>query len=240
MRALSATTHKLQHELEWTVHPSPEWYDTYIGENYSWKAGSLSWVWDRGVFSSFAMPQGARVLDLCCGGGFFTRHFYAGRASEVLGVDFDRRAIAHAARYNSAPNVRYDVADIRVGIPRGPFDHVVWDAAIEHFTPAEIGSVLRRLRAEMAAGAMLTGYTIQERLDRARQHSEHEYEFSSMEDLARFLTPHFRNVLVFETIYPQRHNLHFIASDATLPFDADWPHAYRSSSIAPGVSAVSP
>lgn len=38
----------------------------------------------------------------------------------------------------------------------------------------------------------------------------------------RFLTPHFTNVRVFETIYPDRHNLYFWASDASIPFDADW------------------
>ncbi len=45
-----------------------------------------------------------------------------------------------------------------------------------------------------------------------------------MQDLKRFLTPHFKNVRVFETIYPERHNLYFWASDAVIPFASDWPH----------------
>lgn len=45
------------------------------------------------------------------------------------------------------------------------------------------------------------------------------------EDLLRLLAPHFKNVKVFETIYPTRHNLYFFASEyAALPFDANWTH----------------
>jgi hypothetical protein len=46
----------------------------------------------------------------------------------------------------------------------------------------------------------------------------HEYEFKSKEDLLRFFRPHFRNVCVFETIHPDRHNLYFRAQDGTIPF----------------------
>jgi hypothetical protein len=49
-----------------------------------------------------------------------------------------------------------------------------------------------------------------------------------MDDLKRFLSPHFRNVKVFETIFPSRHNLYFWASDGALPFDAGWPHMAES------------
>ena len=57
---------------------------------------------------------------------------------------------------------------------------------------------------------------------------QHEYEFADMDDLKRFLSPHFRNVKVFETIFPSRHNLYFWASDGALPFDAGWPHMAES------------
>ena len=191
VRRLSAMTHKWQHDLEWGVDPSPEWYDTFMGQHYSWHDSRITWVWDRGVFSAFAMRPDARVLDLCCGGGFFTYHFYAGRAAKVTGADFDPRAIEHARRYNKAPNVEYVIADIRKELPPGEFDHIVWDAAIEHFTPDEINAVIRAMRKQMSPSAILSGYTIQVRADGAAQHSDHEYEFLSKEDLARFIAPHF-------------------------------------------------
>lgn len=228
VRELSATTHRWQHELECNYGDAPEWYDTFMGQHYRWPVDRVSWIWDRGVFSAFAMKPDARVLDICCGGGFFTYHFYSGRAAGIIGVDFDPRAIANARRYCQAPNIRYEVVDVRTDLPAGPFDHVVWDGAIEHFTPGEIDAILSTVRDRMSPGAMLTGYTIQKRPDRGLHHPLHEYEFSSKADLARFFTPHFRNVLVFETIYPERHNLHFIGSDGVLPFDANWPHSLRS------------
>lgn len=64
----------------------------------------------------------------------------------MIAIDFDPDAISRARKYNSAPNIRYELADIRRGIPDGPFDNVVWDAAIEHFTEAEIKFILIRLR----------------------------------------------------------------------------------------------
>jgi hypothetical protein len=45
-----------------------------------------------------------------------------------------------------------------------------------------------------------------------------------MNDLKRFLSPHFKNVTVFETVYAERHNLYFWASDSVLPFSDHWQH----------------
>jgi hypothetical protein len=45
-----------------------------------------------------------------------------------------------------------------------------------------------------------------------------------MDDLKRFLTPYFKNVTVFETIYSERHNLYFWASDGILPLSQNWVH----------------
>jgi len=62
-----------------------------------------------------------------------------------------------------------------------------------------------------------------ERADRIKSLSHHEYEFQDKADLMRFLRPYFRSVTVFETIYPDRHNLYFWASQGVLPFAPDWP-----------------
>ena len=40
----------------------------------------------------------------------------------------------------------------------------------------------------------------------------------SKSDLSRLLTPHFNNVCVFETVYEERHNLYFGASDGEIPY----------------------
>ncbi|HEY1506240.1 MAG TPA: class I SAM-dependent methyltransferase [Stellaceae bacterium] len=178
--------------------------------------------WERGVFASLVMPDGCRVLDLCCGGGFFGYHFYSSRASSVVAVDFDPRAIAHARRNFTAPNVEFLCADIRSDMPNGPFDTIVWNAAIEHFTQAEITSLLIAIKARLSPNGILTGYTLVEK-ESGKAHPDHEYEFKSKQDLSDLLQPFFVNVAVLNTKWrdqlEERENLYFFASDRkNLPF----------------------
>ncbi len=218
VRAISATTHRWQLELDYRIPPMPEWYDQFIGVHYHWRELRQPFTWERGIFNLLVIREGARVLDLCCGGGFFTYYCYSGRASEVVAIDFDQTAIAHARRYNQAPNIRFDIVDIRAGLPDGDFNNIVWDGAIEHFTESEIANIIARLKPLLVHDGILSGHTIQA-APHGLSHHEHEYEFTSREDLARFFTPHFEHVLVLETVYSERHNLYFFASDAPLPLD---------------------
>jgi len=161
------------------------------------------------------------VLELCCGDGFNARNFYSLRASEIIAVDIDPEAIKHARKQNHSSNISFEVCDIRSAMPTGSFDNIIWDAAIEHFTPREIESIMYMIKTRLKQDGVLSGYTLVEKSG-GMAHPEHEYEFKSKDDLLRFLTPHFRNAKVFETIYHSRHNLYFYASGDTLPFDANW------------------
>ena len=180
-----------------------------------------------------AIPLDAAVLDLCCGDGYYTRYFHAGRAKSIIALDFDPAAIAFAGKYHSASNVTFRVGDIRTQIPEGPFDTIIWNGAIEHFTPDEIAKLIVALRERLKPEGILTGYTIAALTGDQPQLSHHEYEFQSKEDLLRFFTPHFKQAKVIESFWPKtaapggvaRHNLYFYASDGVLPFDRDWPMA---------------
>jgi SAM-dependent methyltransferase len=147
------------------------------------------------------------------------------RAGSIECVDFDPKAIAYANRNFRAGNVTYRVADIRTAMPEGEFDNIIWDAAIEHFTEAEIANLMINIKKRLTASGILSGHTIVEQPDGQKMLHHHEYEFKSKEDLARFFRPHFRNVKVFETIFPDRRNLYFWASDGVIPFMAEWPAA---------------
>ena len=175
------------------------------------------------MFGSLALKGGA-LLELSCGDGFNTKHFYAHRSRAVVACDFDPTAIHTANTKNQTSNTKFVLADIRTHMPEGKYENIVWDAAIEHFTPAEIGSIMNDIKNRLTNDGVLSGYTLVERADRVKHIHQHEYEFRDMEDLKRFLTPHFKNVTVFETIYPSRHNLYFWASDSTIPFDNNWAH----------------
>jgi cyclopropane fatty-acyl-phospholipid synthase-like methyltransferase len=169
-------------------------------------------------------------LELCCGSGYYTNLFYSPFASEIVAVDFDPRAIEMARRFHQRPNIRYEVMDIRETLPIGPFEAVIWDGAIEHFTVEEIDGIMEKIRRAMKPSARLLGYTVAEAAD-APQLPTHETHFEGIADLGAFLKRYFKNVRVFErihpTLQPPRHNLFFFASDGSLPFDQQWTHGLR-------------
>jgi SAM-dependent methyltransferase len=224
VRFIAFGSHRLEFLCDWGGyrHP-PEWFDHFFDQYWRWKYTRNPMSWERGVFATLAMPEAGRVLDLCCGGGFFSYHFYSRRASSIVAVDFDPKAINHAQRNFAAPNVEFVCADIREAMPSGPFDTIVWNAAIEHFTQDEISALLTAIRSRLAPNGILTGYTIVEK-DDGKAHPDHEYEFKSDRDLAELLRPFFPNVSVISTKWrdqlEERENLYFFASQAApLPFE---------------------
>ena len=136
-----------------------------------------------------------------------------------------------AKKKNKKVNIEFKVADIRHGIGnifgndlKKEVTNVIWDAAIEHFTPEEINKIMVDIKETLSVQkGILSGYTLVERKE-GKSLEQHEYEFKNMEDLERFLTPYFKTVFVFETIYPDRHNLYFYASDGSIPFGKGWEH----------------
>ena len=115
------------------------------------------------MLSGMTLENAAVVLDVCCGDGINSRHFYSIKSSSVSAIDFDVEVIRWAKKSFKAPNVQYLVGDIRFDIPTGPFTNVVWDAAIEHFTGAEITSIMSRIKDVLSPCGTLSGYTIVER-----------------------------------------------------------------------------
>ena len=224
-----AGAHHRLYLAQWGILPVPEFFDHKIGLYWMWKAQRAPhWV-ERGVFSLLALEPGCKALELCCGDGFNAHFFYSARVGSMLSVDFDPKAINYARKNFRAENVTYEVADIRTQMPEGVFDNIVWDAAIEHFTETEIADVMANIKKRLTPTGILSGFTIVERSDGKKMLPHHEYEFKSKDDLARFFRPHFRNVKVFETIYPDRHNLYFWASDGIIPFMDEWKAATKSS-----------
>ena len=216
MRKIVGWTHFAQYLVQWRIKPQPEWFDHFLDQYWQWSATNSGLFVERGVFSRLVLKENARLLEICCGDGFNTRHFYSNKAESIIAIDFDKDAIRHAARYNSVPNVTYVKHDIRQGLPKGPFDNVIWDAAIEHFTEQEIDAIMGQIVENLGPDGILSGYTITQSETEQKGNELHEYEFKDAEDLRRFFTPHFKFVLVWETIYPTRHNLYFAASQSPI------------------------
>jgi SAM-dependent methyltransferase len=223
-RDIASYAHNIQMKYEWNVPPQPEWFDHFCDQFLGFRL-SQNPIWvERGTFGLLAIKQDANVLELCCGDGFNSYHFYSLRAKKIISVDFDKDAISHAKKYNQANNIEFKLCDIRYEMPEGRFNNVIWDAVIEHFTEEEINKIMRNIKSRLIPNGILTGYTIVELPTGKKSLSHHEREFRSKEDLKSFFESYFKNIKIFETIYPSRHNLYFYASDGVLPFDNDWEH----------------
>ncbi len=227
----ASSAHRRLMWAQWFLGSNPEFFDHHIDLHYQWPDTRNSLWIERGVFGSLAL-KGGDLLELACGDGFNAKNFYSLRSRTVTACDFDPKALALARRKNATPNVSFVLADIRTAMPAGRFDNVVWDAAIEHFTPDEIAKIMASIKSRLTPEGILSGYTLVEKEDGSHHLHQHEYEFHDIEDLARFLRPHFKNVRVFETIFPDRHNLYFWASDGAVPFDAGWPRQLESRQVA--------
>lgn len=216
-----ASAHKRLMQIQWGMSPQPEHFDHHIDLFHQWLDRRSSFWLERGIFGGVAL-KGGDVLELACGDGFNARNFYSARSRRVVACDFDPSAISTARLKNAAPNLEFHLADIRTDMPQGIFDNVIWDAAIEHFTPKEISGILANIKRRLAPNGVLTGYTLVERADGQKSLTHHEYEFKGKDDLLNVLRPSFAHVLVFETKHPTRHNLYFYASDGAIPFSQGW------------------
>ena len=127
-------------------YPPPEWFD-HRADLFRWSELRVPFWVERGVFSREVMFEGCRVLDLCCGDGFYPYHFYSGIASHVDAVDRDHTAIAHARKWHSHPKISYVQLDVVTDdLPGTDYDYdvITWDAAIEHFSTDQIRIVLKK------------------------------------------------------------------------------------------------
>jgi SAM-dependent methyltransferase len=225
-RAAASAAHHFQLNVEWGVD-NPEFFEHHLDLYDGWRRTRNSLPWERGVNSAFALQATTTgdkkpvVLELCCGDGFMAYYFYSLLAESIVAVDFDPDAIRVARRTNQAPNVSYLLGDIRTDIPEGQFDNIIWDAAIEHFTEAETTALMGTIASRLKPKGILSGYTIVEAEDGHKHLHQHEYEFHNKEDLARFLTPWFKNVQVWTTTFPNRTNLYFYATNDRLPSETE-------------------
>lgn len=221
VRRVSAQLHRFQMALQWRVGDNPEHFDHFLDLNYQLTHKLQAFPFQRGVWNLFAFAHDTdHVLDIACGDGFFTKQFYASTGADVVGIDFDPEAIKFARRIHNHKLVSYVVGDVRTGLQAGSFDVITFDAAIEHFTEDEIHNLMLEIKDKLTETGVLCGYTIKASETGVKHIHQHEYEPHSKEDLARFLTPYFRKVQVFETASAERTNYFFHATDATLPLDS--------------------
>jgi SAM-dependent methyltransferase len=190
----------------------PEWFD-HRANLYRFSAERVPYWVERGVYGRELMFEGCRVLDLCCGDGFYAFHFYAETAAHVDAVDLDPTALAHARRWHAHPRIRYSQVDvIEDPFPNSNYDVIIWDGAIEHFTLKEQRLILDKIRDALGPHGILAGYTILG-TEGELAHPRHKHEFQGRIELADVLAETFPHVATLETRYSERRNLYFRASE---------------------------
>jgi 2-polyprenyl-3-methyl-5-hydroxy-6-metoxy-1,4-benzoquinol methylase len=194
-----------------------EWFDHRINlHRWTIDPTRLSWV-ERGVYPRELMGPDSRVLDLCCGDGFYPHHFFASTAAHVDAVDFTAAAIAHARRHYRHPAVAYHVLDVVADpFPGASYDVVTWDAAIEHFDDQAVRAVLAKVVAVLKPGGVLSGST--PLVDRAAGPADpenpfHDHDYHSPEEMEALLSEFFAHVATMVTDDGHRRTIYFRASD---------------------------
>lgn len=106
---------------------------------------TVAWLADR-------LPAGARVLDLGCGPGLYTRRL-AQAGFDVVGVDYSARSIEYA-RVHGGP-ARYILGDYRELTMAAKFDAVLLIYLdLGTFSPPDRHGIFERVRGWLTAGGV--------------------------------------------------------------------------------------
>ncbi|WP_433714942.1 class I SAM-dependent methyltransferase [Nocardia sp. CA-084685] len=89
------------------------------------------------------VPDGASVLDLCCGPATLYTRYLRNRSIDYTGLDLNGRFIARLARAGG----HGAVWNLRSGIPLPEADYVIMQASLYHFLPEPAPVIDRMLAA---------------------------------------------------------------------------------------------
>ncbi len=111
----------------------------FTGERFTPECVREIWYehWHRYAFAR-RLATGRRVLDAACGEGYGSAMLSV-VAADVVGIDLDETAVAHArSRYAALPRLRYECGDATtLPFADGSFDLVVSFETLEHLAAQE-------------------------------------------------------------------------------------------------------
>jgi len=193
----------------WCCADHPVWFDHEV--DYHLWPKNLFWL-ERGVYGRMVMRPGCRVLDLCCGDGYYSDAWYSTIAGSIDACDNDEGALRFASQKHANPKINYHRVDILTEpFPRPEYDVITWFEAIEHFSEEQIVHLLRKIDEALQENGTLIGSTPLVQKRGAATNRQHDREFTSQEDLEAILKKVFVNVQTWVAIYPQRTTCYFKA-----------------------------
>ena len=217
-KCLELTT-KVTFYATW-FYDAPDYFDHKFDLYYVWKAkNSINWI-DRGVLNSIAISKFDRpkVMELCCGDGFFTRMFYRNISDEVFAYDYCEEAIKHARSHYQIKGLQFEVLDINcLDVNKYKDDNitnVIFDAAIAYFSEKQTEDMLIKVKAILAKKKGIFSGTCP--LNKDEEIKNTYQRFDCPEKLEILLGRYFNNVKVITIKYKERTNMHFYASDSII------------------------
>jgi len=179
---------------EWVLGDEPPHFDDNRRDIFDFafsKASVGVYPLYRGFFSSELIREGDRLLDIGCGDGFFARRFFSEKCSSIDAVDMDTGAIKAAKEYNSSEKITYYLRDaVNQPFPNSPYEVIVWDGAIAHFSADATDLMLRKIHDSLAADGIFVG---SESLSDEGER-DHLQQFHSLDDLHQVFKRHFKYI----------------------------------------------
>lgn len=109
----------MQQQAEWFAN----WFDSpYYHILYKHRDAYEAEAFIDHLLQRINPPPSARILDLACGKGRYSRHL-ASKGYEVVGVDLSAKSIAEAKRLDSE-GLHFYVHDMRQPFPEEDFDYI--------------------------------------------------------------------------------------------------------------------
>lgn len=152
-------------------------------EFYSKKSTSWEFL-NRGIFPLSLMEDNSKILDFCCGNGFYSFYFFQNKGF-VLGVDKSNEAIRFANRNYASAKIKFTSEDLSTF--QDSFDYIVWASALYYFEKSEVSQVISQLK-RLAKNNTKIFIGVPE----ACGFIDHKFEFSSELEFRDFLKNYFK------------------------------------------------
>lgn len=152
------------------------------------------------LLQKIAVCPGARIVDIGCGDGRFSRELsLACQSNTVVGIDYSVRAVALASAMNTGiANLKFQALDITKIHNLEPFDDAVLMEVFEHIPQDDAEDFMRSVRALLKKGGCLYLTVPHENKPVEYKHFQH----FSVAKISDYLRPYFDliEVVPFEKV----------------------------------------
>jgi SAM-dependent methyltransferase len=123
------------------------WFDHRFDGLY----GKKVWYWqERGVLGAQIVRQTDKVLDLCCGDGFYDRIYLSARAKHIDALDLDPSAIRLAKSQNLSENLHFYKQNVVTdAFPGTNYNLILCFSALQQLNDAELNVVFAKVKAAL-------------------------------------------------------------------------------------------